>query len=220
MAEVEKVDVGHLNTNCYLVWGRERRECAIVDPGDDAEVVENRIRDLDLVPKLIIATHAHFDHLLAVNELKLAYDIAFYMHRNDLPLLSWMRKSSIRFTGFDPGPHPIADGFFKEGDRIIIDNFELEVLETPGHTPGGVCFYNREDKTMFTGDTIFAGGTVGRTDFPYCNKSDLKKSIKKLLKFSGDVVIYPGHGEDSTLAEFSSAYFIQKNSPMGESSLS
>jgi hydroxyacylglutathione hydrolase len=208
MIEVARLIVGGLRANCYLVWDKKSREAVIIDPGDEADYIIEKINELDLRPQKIVATHGHFDHVMAVNELKLAlqaqagFKIPFLMHKKDERILRWMRRSAIYFTKVDPGPKPEANENIKEGVVIKAGEIELRVIETPGHTLGGVCLYCPKEKILFSGDTIFAEGAVGRTDFPYCSKAELKKSIKKLLKLPEETKVFPGHGEETTILEW------------------
>lgn len=193
--EIRTLQVGSLQTNCYIVF--DALNALIIDPGDDAEYIVNTIKDLGVSPKMIIATHAHFDHILAVNELKLAFKIPFVMNKKDEVLLSWFRKSTIHFTGYDPGPNPTVDRYLDR--EFTIHNLQFTILHTPGHTPGGVCLSNEQEKIVFVGDNIFANGETGRWDFPYSNKEDLLESVKKIRrKFKGFTAL-PGHGDNFLL---------------------
>lgn len=196
---IQRLEVGKLKANCYLVFEEGKREAIIIDPGDEPELIINRISELEIKPKYIIATHGHFDHLTAVNELKAAFKIPFLMHQADEELLKWMRKSAIYFTNADPGPSPTIDKYL--GRKLSIFKHQFSVIETPGHTPGGVCFYNKKEGILFSGDTIFAGGMTGRWDFPYSNKAQLMKSVTKLIKLPSDTMVYPGHGEKTTIGK-------------------
>ncbi len=198
--EIEKLIVGQLQTNCYLVWEKETNEGVIIDPGDDAEYILNRIKDLEIKPKVILATHGHFDHVLGVFELKMALKIPFLIHRKDLFLLKRVDKTADYFTGIKDGFVPSADAFLKENKKISFgQNSQLKVIETPGHFPGGVAFLSRG--VVFSGDTLFKQG-VGRTDFSYCSQADLIDSIKnKLFKLPDKTIVYPGHGEETTIGE-------------------
>ncbi len=206
---VKKLVVGQLATNCYLVYPKtsstsRKPKTIIIDPGDDAEYIQNKINDLDLTPELIVATHGHFDHLLAVNELKLIYKIPFSLPKKDEVMFKWYRRSTKHFLGFDPGPAPTVDQYLDR--ELSTHNFQFSVIETPGHTPGGVCLYSKKDNLLFSGDTIFAGGAIGRYDFPYASKAKLDQSIKKLLKLPEKTIVYPGHGEETTIEEFRKLY--------------
>lgn len=202
--------VGQLTTNCYLLHDDKSRDAIVIDPGDDPDFIIQKISDLDLDPKLIIATHAHFDHILAVREIKIAFKIPFAMHELDIDLLKWMRRSTKYFAGFDPGPPPTPDKFLVSNEIIKIGDSSLKIIHTPGHTPGGIALYSKRDEFLIAGDNIFAGGSVGRTDFPYCSKTDLQKSIKKLIALPSETIVYSGHGEETTIGEFKKAWDLRE----------
>lgn len=198
--EIETLVVGQLQTNCYLVFNKSNRKAIIIDPGDDADFIIQKIKDLELKPEFILATHGHFDHVLAVLELKLAFKIPFLLHKDDLFLVKRAVRTADYFVGDTQGFNPYPDKFIKEKDIISIDkNVSLEVIETPGHSPGGVSFYGRG--VLFSGDTLFCNG-FGRTDYSYGSFTDLKKSIKdKIFKLPDKTVIYSGHGPKTTIGQ-------------------
>lgn len=196
--KVEKLVVGQLRTNCFLVYDEKSSEGVIIDPGDDADFITRKISDLGINPQFILATHGHFDHVLAANELRLNFNIPFLIHQKDLFLLKRAGKTARFFSGEGEGIYLPPDFFLEEGQKIKIGKEELTVLETPGHTPGGVSFYALG--MLFSGDLIFAEG-VGRTDFSYSSAVDLEKSIKKVLFLPPQTVIYAGHGEEFLLKE-------------------
>jgi len=195
---IKKIIVGQLQTNCYLYYEKEEGKCFIIDPGDDAGYIMNKIKDLGLIPKAILATHGHFDHLLAVSELKLAYDIPFYLNRKDLAILKRQQSTAKFFTGLDTDPPAMPDRDLKEGDFLKIDSSELMVIETSGHTPGGVSFYNEKKKMIFVGDLVFKNG-VGRTDLKGGNWKQLQHSIQKIKNLADELLVFPGHGEEFRL---------------------
>jgi hydroxyacylglutathione hydrolase len=198
--KIEKLVVGQLQTNCYLVWDEENGEGIIIDPGDDGDYLIRRIQDLEIKPKLIVATHGHFDHVLAATELKLAFKIPFLMHRADLPVLKRIQSSARYWLGIEIDPPPTVDQNIKEGDWLKFGQEKLRVIATPGHSPGGVALYNRGESILFSGDTLFKQG-VGRTDLSYSSEKDLTKSLKKLLKLPSETIVYPGHGLETTIGE-------------------
>lgn len=204
--EVTSVRVGQLDTNCYLVMDKKTRELIVVDPGDDGDFIMRKISDLDAAPLAVIATHAHFDHILGVNELVLAYKIPFLMHKDDEELLSWMRKSTRYFAGFDPGPAPVPTKFLTEEKNLKLGSIDMNIIHTPGHTPGSIGLHFKDNEILLSGDTIFAGGAVGRTDFPYSDTDLLTKSVMRLMALPDDTVVYPGHEEETTIGEFKSYY--------------
>lgn len=195
---VEQLVVGQLQANCYLVWDEKTSQAIIIDPGDDGDFIIRRIQDFNLEPKLIIATHGHFDHILAVTELKLAFNIPFLINQADLFLLNRASRTAQFFMGVKADPSLPTDKFVKEGDRIDLGNLKLSLWETPGHTPGGISILG--EKIIFSGDSIFRDG-YGRTDFSYASRSDLEKSIKKILKLPPETIIYPGHGQETSVKE-------------------
>ena len=199
--EVKRLPVGQLQTNCYLVFDSETSDVIIIDPGDDADYIARVITDLNKTPSKIIATHGHLDHVLAVTELKLAYKIPFLIHKDDKLFLKRLRSSAKHFLGIETDPPPPVDKDLKEDDEIKVGKYILKVIETPGHTPGGISLYCKEAKVLFAGDTIFEKGGVGRTDFTYSNSNHLTESIRKLLKLSEDTVVYTGHGGRTTIKE-------------------
>ena len=186
--------VGQMQTNCYLVWCKKTRKVLIIDSGDDADFIINKIRDLDLTPVAIVVTHGHFDHVLAAEELRLTFGIPFAMHRTDLCIM----RNSAKSGGLVPKP----DKFIKEGDWVDFGQEKLKVIETPGHTPGSISFYSKEDSLIFVGDLIFKYGGVGRTDFSYSNEKGLEESIEKILKLPKETIVYPGHGEKMKIEDW------------------
>lgn len=198
--KIERLIVGQLQTNCYLVWDKVTNQGVVIDPGDDAEYILNRIRDLEIKPLFILATHGHFDHVLAVLELKLILKIPFLINEKDLFLVKRAVSSAKFFTRERDALKPLVDKFIKENDIISFGKEgKLKVVETPGHSPGGVVFENRG--VVFSGDTLFKQ-VVGRTDLSYSSHQDLIDSIKKkLFKLPYETIVYPGHGEETTIGE-------------------
>jgi len=208
--EIESLRVGQLETNCYLVFCPKTKEAVIIDPGDAGDFISQKILDLKLKPKLILATHGHFDHILAVTELKLAFNIPFLMHKGDLFLLKRVKRTAEYFLGYPADLPPAVDHYLTKREVVTFGEEKLKVIETPGHTPGGVSFYGSASLTtggstpltiggvLFSGDTLFCQG-VGRTDFSYCAYKDLMKSLQKLFKLPPKTVVHPGHGPETNL---------------------
>lgn len=193
--------VGSLSTNCYIVKDSLTSKAVIIDPGDDAEYIEQIIRDQNCTPILILATHGHFDHIMAVTQLQLAYAIPFLIHAKDKFLVGSMQNSAFHFLKIKPDPPPLINGFLLPGSSLEIGESALDIIHTPGHTPGSVCFYSRINKHVFCGDLIFAGGGYGRVDFSYSDKSELKKSLKRVMNLPEDTIIYSGHGIHTTVGK-------------------
>lgn len=192
---IHRFRVGQLKTNCYLVVCPQTSEGIIVDPGDEGSFISEKILALKIKPKLIIATHGHFDHLIAAEELRLNFKIPLFIHQEDLFLLKKARQSARYWLGTrEVFLVPKEVKFVKEGEKIEFGQEELEVIHTPGHTPGSIALFNRTEEILFSGDLIFARG-VGRADFSYSSPEDLGVSLKKLLSLPPQTRVYPGHGE-------------------------
>lgn len=197
MIKIETVVVGPLEVNCYIVWDPETKEGIVIDPGAEGKRIQRIIEINGINLKFIVNTHGHVDHIGANKDIKEAFPEAqLVIHEKDLPLLQNALNSFIApMVGAKASPEP--DILLKEGDKISFGNVELEVINTPGHTPGSICLYT--EGIMFTGDTLFAG-SVGRVDLPMSEPEKLVPSIKnKILKYPDDTVILPGHGPSSTI---------------------
>ncbi|MCX8203214.1 MAG: MBL fold metallo-hydrolase [Nitrososphaeria archaeon] len=189
--EVETLVVGPLSTNCYVV--SSGGEALIVDPGWDAERVLRAVSGMKVVG--IVATHGHFDHVGAVEELKRRLGVEFVIHRLDEGLLDVAGNHRARVGLRVERPRP--DRFIEEGERIELGGVEIEVIHTPGHSPGSVCL--RGAFTLFSGDTLFMG-SVGRTDIFGGSFEQLERSIRdKLYVLDDATVVYPGHGPATTI---------------------
>ena len=186
MLNIHTIPVGMLQTNCYLVCREGAAECLVIDPGDSARKIRQKLESEGLTIAAILLTHGHFDHDGAVKDLALDSDCPVYMNKKELILPAHFPTGRRGYT------HTCA-----EGDVLQLAGLTVRVLETPGHTPGSVC-YLVED-ALFSGDTLFAGG-CGRTDFPCGNGAHMMESLRRLASLEGDFAVYPGHGEATTLA--------------------
>jgi hydroxyacylglutathione hydrolase len=194
--EIINLTVGQLATNCYLLVDPKEHHTLIIDPGDDADYISDKIQSLHLIPKMIIATHGHFDHILGVVDLQLIYRIPFCLNQKDTFLVDRITETAAYFLGKNVyPPKPIIDGYITPNQIIRWGTSELKVLETPGHTPGSICLVSHKDNILFAGDLIFADGYVGRTDFEYADKKLLDQSIRIVKSLGTDLMIYPGHGD-------------------------
>lgn len=197
--EILALSLGGLNTNCYLTWCRESREAVIIDPADDGGYITDKITELDLKPLCIVLTHGHFDHVLATLELKLNFDVPIFIHENDISLLADAQKSAKYWLKRDVDPIPPTDSYISQGSTLDFGACSLEVIETPGHTPGSVSLASLGNKPIiFTGDTLFKNG-IGRTDFKYSNPTDMERSLQKLFRYDKNTICYPGHGDPTTI---------------------
>lgn len=199
MLHVEQIPTGPLMTNCYLAWeGDEGEEGkgVIIDPGWDADTILARVRNLEIIVDQILATHCHFDHIGAVVQLKREIDAEFITHRDDLSFVRDCANAARRW-GFHVEQPSDPDRFIDEGDTIMVGDSSLEVIHTPGHSPGGVSFLH--DSMAFVGDCLFQG-SIGRTDFRQGSFEVLERSIKtKLYTLPDDTKVYTGHGLPTTI---------------------
>lgn len=188
----EKIRLGELQTNCYLVWAEPSNEAIIIDPADEGGYISQRILELELEPQAIILTHGHFDHVLGLLELKLNFvQTPILIHQADEFLLQTLQKRAHFWLKREVDPAPNADKFIEDGDQIEFGQEKLKVLHTPGHTPGSICLYNQD--LIFTGDTLFTGNIPGRTDLSYSDPKKMKASLKKVKELAKERAIYPGH---------------------------
>lgn len=196
----EQRAVGPLACNCYIVGDEVTRRAIVIDPGGDAEDLLGVLLRDRLSVVAIVATHAHFDHLIAAERLREVTGAPFHMHRDDRPLLDWYRESGRMFLGIELGAPPEVDTELAEGDELLITPEEgLQVLHTPGHSPGSISLTGQ--KLLFSGDTLFASG-IGRSDLPGGSGSTLIRSIKeKLFRLDEDVLVFPGHGPNSSIGQ-------------------
>lgn len=190
--------VGLLETNCYILGDERTKDAVVIDPGEDFEEIDKQLKASALKVKYIVLTHGHFDHTGALARLKESTGAQILIHEEDASML--LSSGQAQPFLMDSGAEPCAaDRTLKEGDRIQFGENTLEVLHTPGHTPGGISLVN--DKMIFTGDTLFCG-SVGRTDLAGGSFRKLIDSIKgKLLTRGDDYLIYPGHGPASSIGE-------------------
>ncbi len=188
---LEILTVGPLAVCCYLVICPETQKTAIIDPGGDEDLILKKIRDLDLKPVYILATHGHADHVCGAWRLRKELKIPVAIHEADDIFFRTPEAIAV-FSAWGFEPNEPADMAFKDGDTFEIGQLHLQVLHTPGHSPGSVCFYDGE-KHLFTGDTLFVGA-VGRADLPGGDFQQMLKSIEtKILALPDETIVLPGH---------------------------
>ena len=189
--------VGPLGCNCYVVGDPANKEAVVIAPGGDATLLIAELARLGIVVKAIVATHAHFDHLIAGRELRAHTGAPFHLHAADRFLLDWWHESGRMFLGVELPPPPEIDADATDGLVLTAGSTKLEVLHTPGHSPGSISLVGAE--ALFSGDALFAG-SVGRTDLPGGDTKVLVDAIKtKLFAFGDETPVYPGHGEATTV---------------------
>jgi len=201
------VIVGAIETNCYIVYDEETKECAVIDPGAEAEKIIRLIHQKELKPIMIINTHGHVDHVGANKDLIDEYGVPLLIHSADSPMLDKVEQMELSFF-LGAKNSPPADKFLVEGEKVDIGSIQLEIIHTPGHSPGSVSLLG--NGVLFSGDTLFWGG-VGRTDLPGGSWNELVRSIKeKILTLPKETLVLPGHGPQTTVdQEKRSNPFIQ-----------
>ena len=197
MARIHALVVGRLATNCYVL--EKESSAIIVDPGDEPERLLRFIKDIKAKPSAIVATHAHFDHVLGVDHLRRVLRIPFLLHRDDLSILESMQNRARQFVGIEVPQPPKVDRFLEDGDSLGIGSETIKVLHTPGHSPGSISLSG--DGYVLTGDALF-NQSIGRTDLPGGDLRTLMHSIReRLFKLDDDTIVYPGHGPETTIGD-------------------
>lgn len=213
-----------MQANCYIL--EKDGECLIIDPSDIANFILEHVERRRLSITGLIATHGHFDHIMAVGEIQVsmkalnAQSLPLFIHKDDVFLLKRLVETAKHFLGYEPGVIPVQSTTNLKSGKQKIGNFYFEVIHTPGHTPGSCCLYfpaSAPDVTkamsgkkatageersgiLFTGDLLFKEG-IGRYDFSYSNKEDLMKSLKTIIKLPEETVVYSGHGEETSIGD-------------------
>ncbi|NLJ59377.1 MAG: MBL fold metallo-hydrolase [Firmicutes bacterium] len=194
------IRVGAFETNCYIVGCETSKEAIVIDPGDDVDLIRRQLRAAGLICTIIVNTHGHVDHTAGNKVLAEATGAIIAIGAKDEPSLDDpTRNLSPAFANFAKDKiSPPASLLLAEGDTLYAGSVCLEALETPGHTPGSISLLGQG--MVFSGDTIFASGGIGRTDFPGGSYDDLMKSIEeKLLVLPDETLVYPGHGPSTTI---------------------
>lgn len=196
--EYKILPVGSMGTNCYLAWCPESKEALVIDPGFEPQRILQEIEALGLEVKYIINTHGHLDHIGGNQELHAALKAPIAIGSEDAAMLT---DPACNLSGMmrHPVSSPAAQHLLRDGDTIAFGHCSLQVLATPGHTPGGISLYGHG--VLFCGDTLFKQ-SIGRSDLPGGNHQQLIASIKtKLLPLPGETKVLPGHGPASSLAQ-------------------
>ncbi len=188
--DIEQMMVGHMAVFCYIIGCPEKKEAMVIDPAGDEDRIVRRIAEKGYVLRYIVNTHGHGDHTCGNARVKELTGAKIVMHKLDDEMFNSKEGHAMsRQWGFAPSP-PV-EMYIDEGDSMVVGNVSLDVLHTPGHSPGGICLLG--DGNVFTGDTLFVGG-IGRTDLPGASMSQFMKSVEeKLLTLPGDTLVWPGH---------------------------
>ncbi|EDL63555.1 MBL fold metallo-hydrolase [Bacillus sp. SG-1] len=195
----KRLPLGPLQTNCYCVWN-EKKECVIFDPGEEAGKLIKWLRTNQLKPLAILLTHAHFDHIGAVDKVREAFEIPLYVHEKEA---KWLMDPSLNGSQFFAMSELVrmkpADYILTNEKTLSVGDFTFDLYETPGHSPGSISYYYPEEQVVFSGDTLFMG-SIGRTDLPGGHHDELLKSIHDhLLNLPEDTIVLSGHGPETTI---------------------
>lgn len=192
----QAMEVGSYLSNCYIVGSNATKEAAIIDPGGSFDRIEKVLNELNLIPKIIILTHGHGDHIAAVNDFVEKYQTLVYVHKDEAEMLMDANLNLSRYvTGKNISITP--DVLLNDGDIVNLGDLNFEIIHTPGHTKGGICI--KIENIMFTGDTLF-NKSIGRTDFEGGSFDEIINSItNKIFSYDENTVIYPGHNSPSTI---------------------
>ena len=190
--------------NTYVIADDATREAVVIDPGCyeqvEKEALGQFITNNNLIVKQVLLTHAHLDHVFGVAYLKRKFGVKAYLHELDMVVYNDVPSRCALF-GLRGYEHSTIDGFLAEGDSFQFGNVKLDVIFVPGHAPGHVAFVNHADRYVIGGDVLFRG-SIGRTDFPYCNHADLIDSIRtQFFTLPDDYTVYPGHMESTTIGQ-------------------
>jgi glyoxylase-like metal-dependent hydrolase (beta-lactamase superfamily II) len=193
--------VGPLQCNCTLLACEKTKEAVLIDPGDEAEKLIREIDSQGFHIKYLLHTHAHFDHIGATKELKAHTAAPICLHKGDESIYKMLPLQGKMFGMTFQEPSPI-DKFLENEEELVFGEHKLQVIHTPGHSPGGICFkLHNGEESVFTGDTLF-NGSIGRTDLWGGNFDELIDSIRKrLLVLNDDIAVFPGHGPSTVIGK-------------------
>ncbi len=189
--QIQSLVLGMVSTNVFFLQNTDTKELIVIDPADRAEVIERKIGEMEGVPVAVLLTHAHFDHIMALQEIRTKYGIPVYAHEDEEAVLEDPMKNLTGMTGKPLALH--ADKLLRDKEEFVLAGLNIQVLHTPGHTQGSCCYYLPEEKVLFSGDTLFCG-SYGRVDFPTSSARSMEDSIFRLVhELPEDVSVYPGH---------------------------
>ena len=201
MLNIRTYPLGYIQTNCYVI-SNDKKECLVIDPGGHAEEFIRELKKSNLKPLAILLTHAHFDHIGAIDQLREEYSIPVYLHKMEEKWLADPQKNgSGKYAEIPSISCREAEHLILAEQEMSIADFRFKMLFTPGHSPGSITYYFQEEGFAVVGDTLFQG-SIGRTDLLGGNQKQLVDSIhSKLLTMPEDTVVYPGHGPATTIEE-------------------
>lgn len=199
MMKIEKFVLGALQTNSYLILNEDTKEVVIVDPAICPDYVLSHVKSKGYIPKAILLTHGHFDHVMGIEGWVSNYEIPVYLHEDEKEVLANPKLNLSVMMGKYYAYDKVQT--LKDGEVLELAGFSFKVIHTPGHTKGGCCYYEEREGVLISGDTLFQA-SVGRSDFPTGSMSTLVKSIKeRLFVLPEDVMVYPGHNNLTCIAD-------------------
>lgn len=197
--KIEKFVLGSMGTNCYLLINENTKKLVVIDPATCPEYLISHVKAEGYIPKAILLTHAHFDHVMGIDGWVKEFDIPVYLHEEEKKILEnpeWNLSEA-----FGPGYSYQRTEGLTDGQMLAVSGFCFRVIHTPGHTAGGCCYYEETEGVLMSGDTLFCQ-SVGRSDFPTGSMATLVRSVKeKLLCLPEDTKVYPGHSEMTTIGD-------------------
>ena len=197
--KIEKFVLGSMGTNCYLLINEDTKDLVVVDPATCPDYLVSHIKSNGYIPKAILLTHAHFDHVMGIDGWVKEFDIPVYLHEDEKQILEDPRLNLSGVFGTNYSYNKAS--CLQDKQILELAGFKFKVIHTPGHTAGGCCYYEEAEAVLFSGDTLFCQ-SVGRSDFPTGSMSTLVRSIKEILFcLPDDVMVYPGHNDVTCIAD-------------------
>ena len=195
--ELQQCVLGPVYTNCYIAKNKETGEALIIDPADSPSKIELKVNAMGARPVAVLLTHGHFDHIMGVEAVREKYQIPVYACRQEEEML---REPSINMTvHYGQGCSIVPDVFLEDLDVIRLAGFSVQMIHTPGHTKGSCCYYLKDERVLFSGDTLFCG-SVGRTDFPGGSTAEIVRSLHKLVdSLPEETEVFPGHDASTSI---------------------
>lgn len=195
---IESFPVGMLQCNCVILGSEQTREAIVIDPGDEIDMVVSRLERQGLTAKYIVATHAHIDHVGGFKEIKEKTGAPLYLHRGDLFLYEALPMQA-QMLGLTAPPVTEIDAWLDHGDQLGTGEVKLDIIHTPGHTPGSLCFHSASEAHLYAGDTLFLG-SIGRTDLWGGSFDQIMESLqRRVINLPDETVVIPGHGPKTTI---------------------
>lgn len=195
--KIDRIVLGMVSTNCYIIYPEDSQKAIIIDPADDAGFIKEKLKQNGLEPEAVLLTHGHFDHIMAAKELRESFKIKVYAQETEKDVLENPSYNASVQIG---KPYRITpDITLKDGEQFDLAGISIQAIHTPGHTKGSTCYYFPEEKVLFSGDTLFRE-CVGRTDLPTGSTSQIVRSVReKLMALEDEVEVYPGHEGYTTI---------------------